>query len=58
MQPALPPRRSPKEKFHKRGHSFGSILPSKSKDDELTLFTEMQKHDKDNFLLEPLEDFD
>ena len=35
-----------------------SILPAKSKDDELTLFKDMQKHERDNFLLEPAEDFD
>ncbi|KAL6641692.1 hypothetical protein ACP70R_019873 [Stipagrostis hirtigluma subsp. patula] len=58
MPPSPSLRRSPKEISHKRGHSIGSILPAKSKDDELTLFTEMQKHERDNFLLEPAEDFD
>jgi len=58
MAPSPSPRRSLKEFSHKRGHSFGSILPAKSKDDELTLFTDMQKHERDNFLLEPAEDFD
>ncbi|KAJ1265299.1 hypothetical protein BS78_08G067300 [Paspalum vaginatum] len=58
MPPSPSPRRSLKEISHKRGHSFGSILPGKSKDDELTLFTDMQKHEKDNFLLGPAEDFD
>ncbi|TVU51540.1 hypothetical protein EJB05_02975 [Eragrostis curvula] len=58
MPPSPSPRRSPKETFHKRGHSFGSILPAKPKDDELLLFTDMQKHERDGFLLEPAEDFD
>ncbi|XP_066359891.1 uncharacterized protein [Miscanthus floridulus] len=52
------PRRSLKEISHTRGHSFVSILPAKSKDDELTLFKDMQKHERDNFLLEPGQDFD
>ncbi|TVU51547.1 hypothetical protein EJB05_02982 [Eragrostis curvula] len=58
MPPSPSPRRSPKETFHKRGHSFGGILPAKPKDDELLLFTDMQKHERDGFLLEPAEDFD
>ncbi|CAL4911039.1 unnamed protein product [Urochloa decumbens] len=58
MPPSPSPRRSLKEFSHKRGHSFGSILPAKPKDDELRLFTDMQKHERDNFLLEPAEDFD
>jgi hypothetical protein len=52
------PQKSPKEIFHKRGHNFGSILPAEPKDDELLLFTDMQKHERDNFLLEAAEDFD
>lgn len=35
-----------------------SILPAKAKDDELTLFKDMKKHERDNFLLELAEDFD
>ncbi|RLM98929.1 uncharacterized protein C2845_PM06G11270 [Panicum miliaceum] len=58
MPPSPSPRRSLKEFSHRRGHSFGSILPAKPKDDELILFTDMQKHERDNFLLEPAEDFD
>ncbi|CAN6340050.1 unnamed protein product [Urochloa humidicola] len=58
MPPSPSPKRSLKEFSHKREHSFGSILPAKSKDDELRLFTDMQKHERDNFLLEPAEDFD
>ncbi|CAN6344772.1 unnamed protein product [Urochloa humidicola] len=58
MPPSPSPRRSLKEFSHEREHSFGSILPAKSKDDELRLFTDMQKHERDNFLLEPAEDFD
>ncbi|KAL6905862.1 hypothetical protein ACP4OV_003463 [Aristida adscensionis] len=58
MPPSPSIWRSPKEISHRRGHSFGSILPAKSMDDELLLFTDMQKHERDNFLLEPAEDFD
>ncbi|KAF8725449.1 hypothetical protein HU200_019971 [Digitaria exilis] len=58
MPPSPSPGRSLKEFSHKRGHSFGSILPAKPKDEELMLFTDMQKHERGNFLLEPTEDFD
>lgn len=58
MPPSPSPRRSLKEVCHARGHSFVSILPAKSKDDELTLFKDMQKYERDNFLLEATEDFD
>jgi hypothetical protein len=47
MPPTPSSRRSPKENIHKRGHSFESILPAKPKDDELLLFTDMQKHERD-----------
>ncbi|XP_062202765.1 uncharacterized protein LOC133905072 isoform X2 [Phragmites australis] len=53
------PRRSPaRETYHKRANSFGSVLPAKPKDDELSLFSDMQKVERENFLLEPSEDFD
>uniref|UniRef100_A0A0D9XY39 Uncharacterized protein n=1 Tax=Leersia perrieri TaxID=77586 RepID=A0A0D9XY39_9ORYZ len=59
MPPSPSLRRSPaKEISHRRGHSFGSALPAKPKDEELTLFTDMQKNDKDNFLLESSDNFD
>jgi hypothetical protein len=60
MPPSPSPRRSLKELSHRRGHSFGSIPPAKPKDDELMLFTDMQKHERDNnnFFLESAEDFD
>ncbi|KQJ91751.1 uncharacterized protein LOC100845738 [Brachypodium distachyon] len=46
-------RRSPaKEIAHKRGQSFGSKLPAKSTDDELMLFNDMQRSERENFLLE------
>lgn len=51
----MPPSPSPRRSL---GHSFVSILPAKSKDDELTLFKDMQKNERDNFLLESAEDFD
>ena len=57
--PSLRRSRSPaRETYHKRTNSFGNVLPAKSKDDELTLFSDMQKVETENFLLEPSEDFD
>ncbi|KAL6641691.1 hypothetical protein ACP70R_019872 [Stipagrostis hirtigluma subsp. patula] len=61
MPPSPSPRRSPspaRETYHKRTNSFGSALLAKPKDDELTLFSDMQKVERENFLLEPSEDFD
>jgi len=55
--PSLRRSRSP-ETYHKRANSFGSVLPAKQKDDELPLFSDMQKVERENFLLEPSEDFD
>ncbi|KAG2615524.1 hypothetical protein PVAP13_3NG054900 [Panicum virgatum] len=51
-------RSSSPETYHKRANSFGSVLPAKQKDDELPLFSDMQKVERENFLLEPSEDFD
>ncbi|XP_066355323.1 probable GPI-anchored adhesin-like protein PGA55 isoform X1 [Miscanthus floridulus] len=57
--PSLRRSRSPaRETYHKRTNSFGNVLPVKSKDDELALFSDMQKIETENFLLEPSEDFD
>jgi len=57
--PLLRRSRSPaRETYHKRANSFGNVLPVKSKDDELALFSDMQKVETENFLLEPSEDFD
>ncbi|KAG2623649.1 hypothetical protein PVAP13_3KG072400 [Panicum virgatum] len=57
--PSLRRSRSPaRETYHKRANSFGSVLPAKQKDDELPLFSDMQKVERENFLLEPSEDFD
>ena len=59
MPPSPSRRRSPsRETSHKRVNSFGNALPAKPKDDELTLFADMQKTEIGNFLLEPSEDFD
>jgi hypothetical protein len=59
MPPSPSRRRSPSnETSHKRVNSFGNALPAKAKDDDLTLFTDMQKTEIENFLLEPSEDFD
>ncbi|GJN13462.1 hypothetical protein PR202_gb00169 [Eleusine coracana subsp. coracana] len=57
--PASPSsRRSPaQDTYHKRTNSFGSVLPTKPQDDELMLFSDMQKVERENFLLEPSEDF-
>jgi hypothetical protein len=56
ISPSL--RRSPaKEIAHKRGRSFGSTLPSKSRDDGLLLFNDLQKSERKNFLLEQPDDF-
>jgi hypothetical protein len=60
MPPSPSPRRSrspAQETYHKRANSFGSVLPAKQKDDELPLFSDMQKVERDNFLLEPSVDF-
>ncbi|KAF0888681.1 hypothetical protein E2562_016478 [Oryza meyeriana var. granulata] len=59
MPPSPSTRRSPsRETFLKRVNSFGNALPAKPKDDELTLFADMQKIENENFLLESSEDFD
>uniref|UniRef100_A0A0E0FAS4 Proline-rich family protein n=1 Tax=Oryza meridionalis TaxID=40149 RepID=A0A0E0FAS4_9ORYZ len=59
MPPSPSLRRSPsKEISHRRGHSFGSTVPAKPKDDELALFNDMQKNEEDNFLLESSDNFD
>ncbi|XP_062203678.1 uncharacterized protein LOC133905899 [Phragmites australis] len=58
MPPSPSPRRSLARDNHKRINSFGSGLPAKPKDDELILFSDMQKVERENFLLEPSEDFD
>jgi hypothetical protein len=59
MTPSPSRRRSPsRETSHKRVNSFGNALPAKAKDDDLTLFADMQKTEIENFLLEPSEDFD
>lgn len=59
MPPSPSLRRSPsKEISHRRGHSFGSTVPAKPKDDELTLFNDMRKNEEDNFLLESSDNFD
>ncbi|CAL9100011.1 unnamed protein product [Musa textilis] len=63
MPPSPSPRRSlarePRvEDSHKRGHSFEGRIPLKVKDDDLALFSEMQNHERDNFLLHASDDFD
>ncbi|XP_058093893.1 uncharacterized protein LOC131239953 isoform X2 [Magnolia sinica] len=52
------PVRELRRENHKRGHSFESGLHLKEKDDDLTLFNDMQNRERDNFLLQPVEDFD
>lgn len=63
MPPSPSPRRSPAreprvENSHKRGHSFEGRIPLKVKDDDLALFSEMQNHERDKFLLHAYDDFD
>ncbi|CAM0949992.1 unnamed protein product [Alopecurus aequalis] len=56
ISPSL--RRYPTNEIaHKRGQSFGSILPAKSKDEELLLFNDLQKSEREYFLLEQSVDF-
>lgn len=57
--PALrcsPGRELRTEHNHKRGRSFESSVPMKTKDDDLTLFTDMESRERDNFLLQSADD--
>jgi hypothetical protein len=59
MPPSPSSRRSPaRETYHRRTNSYGFVLPAKQNDDELMLFSDMQKVERENFLLEPSDDFD
>ncbi|CAL9770697.1 unnamed protein product, partial [Musa acuminata subsp. burmannicoides] len=55
---ALSCERAQGGKFPKRGHSFEGRIPLKVEDDDLALFSEMQNHERDNFLLHAYDDFD
>lgn len=43
---------------HKRGRSFEGGLLLKDKDEDLTLFNEMQIKEKESFLLQSADDFE
>ncbi|GLT86615.1 hypothetical protein SLE2022_047450 [Rubroshorea leprosula] len=43
---------------HKRGRSFESGILFRDKDDDLTLFNEMQTKERENFLLQSTDDFE
>ncbi|KAK1314736.1 hypothetical protein QJS10_CPA06g01348 [Acorus calamus] len=62
MPPSPTLRRSPardlKVENHRRGRSLESGLPLKVRDDDLTLFNEMQNREREGFLLQAYDDFD
>ncbi|GAB4840573.1 hypothetical protein Ancab_021343 [Ancistrocladus abbreviatus] len=43
---------------HKRGRSLENVLSFKEKDDNLALFSEMDSRERENFLLQPTDDFE
>jgi len=53
-----PGREHRMENTHKRGHSFESGLTLRAKDDDLTLFNDMQNRERESFLLHTADDFD
>ncbi|KAK4357595.1 hypothetical protein RND71_023205 [Anisodus tanguticus] len=52
------PGRELREENHKRGRSLESGIHLREKDDDLALFNEVQTKEKDNFLLQPDDDFE
>ena len=52
------PVREPRSDSHKRGRSLESGLPSREKDDDLALFSEMQSREEESFLLQPSDDLE
>ncbi|XP_060214141.1 uncharacterized protein LOC132641245 isoform X1 [Lycium barbarum] len=52
------PGRELKTENHNRGRSLESGIHLKEKDDDLALFNEVQTSEKDNFLLQPNDDFE
>ncbi|KAJ8569692.1 hypothetical protein K7X08_006269 [Anisodus acutangulus] len=52
------PGREPRAENHKRGRSLESGIHLREKDDDLALFNEVQTKEKDNFLLQPDDDFE
>lgn len=52
------PGREMRGESHKRGHSLESGLIVREKDDDLALFNEMQSKERENFLLQSLDDFE
>lgn len=52
------PGRELRAEGHKRGRSLEGGLVFREKDDDLTLFKEMQTRERDNFLLQSDDDFE
>ncbi|KAL5175237.1 hypothetical protein HKD37_08G021491 [Glycine soja] len=52
------PVREPRSDSHQRGRSLESGLPSREKDDDLALFSEMQSREEESFLLQPSDDLE
>jgi len=52
------PGREPRADGHKRGRSLESGLLLREKDDDLTLFNEMQSKEKESFLLQLTDDLE
>jgi len=52
------PGREPRADGHKRGRSLESGLLFREKDDDLTLFNEMQSREKESFLLQLTDDLE
>ncbi|KAJ6356375.1 hypothetical protein OIU78_004474 [Salix suchowensis] len=52
------PGREPRAENHKRGRSLEGGLLFKEKDDDLALFNEMQSREREDFLLQPADDFE
>lgn len=54
----ISPGRELKADNHKRGRSLESGILFREKDDDLDLFNDVQKKEKENFLLQSNDDFD
>ena len=52
------PGREPRADGHKRGRSLEGGLLFREKDDDLALFNEMQSRERENFLLQSLDDLE
>lgn len=54
----ISPSREVRAENHRRGRSLEGGLIFKDKDDDLALFKDMQNRERDNFLLQPADDFE